>query len=422
MIKKYGSVVNILLIVILAVITTKAMQINTEKEKMSELYTGETTMLFAQTGFEPEQYVDAVEELDQIEGVTASNSYMDTNGERQNTLYIDQVYNDQYLANLQIDGEHFNIDDFKIEFTKNTTLPVIVSLEYATENKLKVGSQTTIENFLPSACELYSTASSTIGASDGTSVLNSEINNGELCKSDQTYEYLDNDNGFAEIPVKVIGIFDNAENSFPGFPIENHGQIDVLAPRFIVKNSNQHLYDVENYRQGNFVVTKSGIQLFINYDEISESELNQQIQELEQQFGVTFTLDKATDWKMVEIEDTIKLYNQALVNYLFGGVVILVLWLLQMYYRLLAFQYDAAVFTLLGVPRSKIISFQFKRSLPIALVVLIVIAIVGLYLKMLIIMFAYYLLIYSLELVIFSLYTFKLTKGNINQLLTGGEL
>lgn len=422
MIKKYGSIINVLLILILSAITFKAVQIKAEKDKLNELYTGETAMKISETGLNYAQFNQVITTFDNIDGITASSSYVADNIYINNTLFIDQIYFEKYLNKFNVTGDNFTPDDFKIEFTKDTVIPILINANYAKRNNLKIGDETTILNYLPSVCELYSDNADFTGDDDGTAVKNNEINNQVECTIDNTFDYLMDDNGFAQIPVKVIGTFDNQGRSFPGFPIELFPRTDFIAPRFIVKNSNEQLYDLQKYRNGEPTITKDKIVLFINLDTISDTELNQQIKAIEQELGTRLEIEKVTDWQKFEIEDKISMYNQGLVNYIFISVIIVVVWLLQLYYRLLAFQYESAVLTLLGVHRNQILKLQFKKQIPISIVILVIVVIIGMLLNILWYVLIYDLLLIIMEQVIFKLDIRKVTQENINQLLTGGNL
>lgn len=422
MIKKYGKLINIFLVLILGFITIKFIQIKDAKEEISKLYVGETSMVLSQTGLSHEEFIDISKELNETEGVTATNTYLESNGEKQNTLFIDKIYYDKYLGNLDIEGDRFTNNDFVIEFNENTVIPIIVDKGYAEKNNLSIGEETTIENFLPNACELYSDETSVIGTSDGTTVLNSETNNKDLCASDSRYDYLENENGFDAIPAKVIGLFDGSSYNMAGFPKEAFPTVDVIAPSFIVDNSNIDFYNVEDYLNGSLTVTKSQIQLFVDYEKISDEEFNQKISSIEKKYGKSLTIDRSTDWKKFEIEDTIKIYNQSLVNYVFISIVILLLWIIQSYYRFMYLKYDCAVLITLGTSKRQIVNREFKLGLPIAVINLVVILILGQLLSNTLLFLLYFLLICLIEYLASLLYCNCIKQSVISKILSGGSL
>lgn len=422
MIKKYGSIINILLIVILSIISFKAVQIKNDKEKIDALYTGETAMYLSQTGLDYDQYNQAITKFNNIDGVTVSNTYASDLDRPQSILYIDSIYYNNYINDLPITGDKFNPDDFTIEFTKDTVIPIIINTRYANANGLAIGDETTVADLLPSVCSMFSDESTSITAADGTTVNNTVLSNKDMCPKDTTFDYLSGEDFLDHIPVKVIGTFENIGQSFPGFPINYYPSIDIIAPSYIKKDSNEYLYDLEKYRNDELTPVSRSMLLFVDYDKISYTELNEKIIEFEKDVGAELSIEKTSDWQKTEIEDKINMYNQALINSLFIGIVILVLWLLQMYYRLLAFQYESAVMTLIGAQRNNIIGFQFKSQMKISLTVLAFIIAIGVALHLLIYTLLYFLVLLILELIIFSVFTLNVKKENINQLLTGGNL
>lgn len=416
---------NVLLILIFSFITVKGIQIKNAYDEISELYTGETTMVIGETGISYEQYVDAVNLLDNTEGITATNTFfvdklIDRN--RQSTLFIDQVYYYNYLSKMQITGDKFKTKDFMIEFTGETEIPVIINAKFANKNGLEVGDKTTIENNLPYVCELFGDDVIYSTRGDESAVKVAETSFNEQCNYDNTYEYLDNKSGYAEIPVKVIGTFDTEDRSFPGVPSDDNSSVDVIAPRFIVKDSNENKYDLQKYRSGELALAASRILLFVDYDVISDGEFNLKIQEIENKIGAKIYYEKITDWKMFEIEDNIHMYNQALVNYMFIASVVVVVWFVQLYFRLIYFQYECAVMLLLGAPRTSIISFQWKKNKKMSIVILILVAIIGFLFNMIVYTLAYYILLLVIEQKIFERYSLKVDEENINEILIGGNL
>lgn len=422
MIKKYGSLINILLILILSFITVKAIQIKNEKEEISELFTGETTMYLEQIGLSYEQYQEVANQIADTKGITMTNTNIENNDERQTTLFIDQVYYNNYLSKMQVNGNAFEPTDFTIEFTSETEIPVIINAKFAIENNLSVGDVTTIENYLPNVCEFYSNDIIYSNSIDGTAIKEKETDYQNQCNRDETYEYLLNDNGFAEIPVKVIGIFENEDRPFPGFPMDIYPIVDVIAPRFILKNSNEDKYDLQKYRSGEFTLMKSQVIFFVDYNIISDAELNKKIQDIEEKIGTKIFYEKVTDWMLFVIEDNIHMYNQALVNYIFIGNVIVVLWLVQLYYRLIYFQYECGVLCLLGVPRKQILSYHLKKNIKLSMLILLLVVLIGFIFEMLVYTLAYYILLSIIEQITFKRYATKVNQDNLNQILIGGNL
>lgn len=422
MIKKYGKITEVIVVIVLGFICIKAVQINNAKKDIDNLYSGETSMTLSQTGLNMDQYRQVIEEIDALQGVTVSNTYLEENGERQNTLFIDKIYQDKYMNNLEIEGANFSDKDFSIEFDDKIVIPALVSKEYATENNLEIGEETSIENFLPNACELYSDETSMIASADGTSILNNETANKDQCQSTNKYSYLENENGFDEIPIKVIGIFDESSYSFPGFPSEYFPQIQVVVPSFIANDANKSKYDLSAYKNGDLTITKSQVEVFVDYSQITDSDLNEQIGKIESEIGTSLMLERSTDWQKFGIEDTIKIYNQALVNYIFIGIVVGILWIIQWYYRLQYFKYDYAVLSLLGANTKTIIRRQIRNELSIILFNSAIVVVVGILVNAVWLFIICYVLIWILECISYVVLCKKLELVSNEGKLLEGEI
>ncbi len=421
MIKKYGQFINIFLILILSLVIINTTNTLLEKKKITDLYTGESTIVFSQTGLSADQFIAIANELNEINGVTVSESYIEQNGEQQTSLFIDSIYYNKYLSKLNIEGAGFTDDDFKIIFDEQTVVPILISSEYAEKNSITVNDQITIENFVPNICEMYSDEINFV-SSQGTTIVDNQVNNKDMCVADTRYDYLDNDNGFAAIPAQVKGIFDSNGSSFPGFPTEYFLPIDVLVPNFVVDNNNFDLYNLNQYEMQGLTVTKSLVQVFVDYELISDTEFNQNVQRIEEENDVTLYLERANDWQKFAIENNIQMYNQKLINYIFLSLIIIVFWTIQMYYRQMYFKYDYAVLKLLGSQKKQIIMWQIKKERLITLIVIGVLIIIGIITNSLLLDITLYLILFIIELLILYINILITDDSNINSILTGGSL
>ncbi len=419
--KKYSRLSFMVLTIILSLMVNIVREIDVQKAQINELNTGVVSTQFSTSNLDPGLYNELFDQLDQIEGVTMTNTYYENNGEPQKTLFVDEQYNNEYINKLVSSGEGLSTDDFTIIFDETTTIPVLVSESYATNNNLRVGDSTTMENYLPNICEIYSNSQSFITSSDGTSVQNGESNNKDLCQSDSKYDYLETENGFSKIPITIKGIYKEPESGLAGLDIYNNPQIDIISPSFIVDNVNTELYDLDRYENHQKIYPHQLVLGLLDYDVLNDDEFVGRVNQIEQDFNTNIDFERASEWQENDYSEQIKMYNQTLVNYTFIAILFLIIIIVYEYYKQQLIKYQFAVLYLLGCNKKTIIKYEVLNNLKIDALQLVVVLSFGILNNTLVLSCLLFVLIYLVDLII-NLFTYNnLMHKNLQEALIEGE-